>query len=119
MTWQHFKPIIKYLAYFITILGVSMLIMTTKTDFMFMDVLGFKLMFGGMIAWWLVFFGTKFYWFDDAEFFDAKVLKWLGFISALGVLGVQLYLRYNYGVYNFFPNRQDNLIAFSCCFDLS
>ena len=98
------KPIIKYLVYFFMVGGIALMMIFPSssefTDETFPP--GMVIMLIGMFAFWIVFFLTKFYWYDDAEYFDINAIYIVALICT-GLLSViQIYIRISYNFYNFF-----------------
>lgn len=110
---EKIKPIIMYLSYLLMVGGIVLMIFFPDTlGKMSGDTMGagFFIMFGGMCLWFINIIGVKFYWFEDAEFLSFKTIKWLGLVTSILLLAIQLYIRIDYGFWGFFatPNLFPN-----------
>ncbi len=99
------KSFLMYLVYFMMAGGMALMMLLPNTMGTFQEnsfPIGITIMFIGMIGFWIVFFLTKFYWYEDAEYISAKTAIILGFISAVLLCIIQVYIRITYGFFNFF-----------------
>ena len=99
------KPIFKYLVYFMMVGGIVLLMQLPNSAGEFTEdsfPFGMVFMLIGMFGFWIVFFLTKFDWYDDAEYFSINAIYWVALICTGLLSAIQIYIRVSYGFYNFF-----------------